>query len=325
MLFFQNCPVYLSGVVFTILFFLVTVLILTLTKEMKVCDVREFTLKIGGTRVANVYTFLFSLNFFLSATAMLAGANSVLNLLFCVECSFPWFGLLTAMLAGVITYKGIDGLKAVNFLAVPLIAVFIFLLAFRTKNYLPFASELRLFPTITEASVYISMNAMMMCGVLISVGKNVTQKEIWFSSFVASVLLGLLVFAVLYATRNLDFKNIEMPLVFLASEGSFFLYSFGLIVVYLAIFTTLLSGVYPLQTTLNKKIKDKAFSNVVILGFAFALSSFGFRKIVDFFYRKRTSKSRRCAAMKTVETLSDGESVVAVGHALFQKGNKEVH
>lgn len=281
LLFFRGCGAAWASVIFSILLFGVLSLLLHLCRETNARDVADYTERIAGRRIGKVYAVIFCINYFCTVTAMLAGAQSVLSAMFRVRAGFPWLALLTACVTYAIVIGGMKGLKGVNLLAVPLIIAFLVSLA-----VLPPAGDGNhgIAATSAQSFWYISMNCMILCGVLIGPAKTLSFAEGEAVAALSSGVLGVLIYFVLRVAGQVDLSVAEMPLLWLAEQTGVSDVRFGQVAVFLAIFTTLLSGAYPLQKACVRISADSRFRLAVILLAALIFSTLGFGRIIDVAY-----------------------------------------
>ena len=209
---------------------------------------------------------------FIVYVTMCAGAESLLKEIFGIGGG----GIITSLLSLTVSIFSIKLLKNINFVVVPVLIIFIAYLAF-DKAVLPN------FPTknnIFSGFSYMSMN-MLLGGYMISpTGAKLTSKQIAITSFAVSLTVFALLFMVYFATMN--FAGAEMPMLDVASSKG--LKPIAGIIVFLAIFSTMISGGNILFRTFNKHITNKALCVVTIFTLTIIPSAFGFENLVNYCY-----------------------------------------
>ena len=220
----------------------------------------------------------------ISLCAMLAGGEFVMQSL----TGLPMLGLAMAILGGIIVVLGIEKIKLVNTIVVPLIVLCIALIFFRLdpQNYAPGFN-------IVNPILYSGLDVLL-GGVIISEeGKKLSYKEIALSCIFIAVIL----FAMLFMLQTVvlaDDMRTSMPV--LTVSAKFNLKAVCGVLIAGAIFTTLVSSLKIASdricsTLLSvKKLaplgenKNKCFIVFACLLIAYPISFVGFDGIVDTMY-----------------------------------------
>ncbi len=211
--------------------------------------VAEFVVKIS-----NAVTFC----------AMIAGSEEVIFSLF----GFHGGGIISAVLSLIVVLAGVEKIKFVNFLLVPLIILTVAVLFFQSPA-LPPEEKFVILPSFT----YAAMNVVGGGYFVSTMSGDFTEKECVATSVISGVVLTALLVAV-YCIIRYDLSS-SMPVLVAAKRAG--MEKFGDIVVYLAIFTTLTGS---LAVSAGKgKIKP-----VVITALATLASQAGFALIVNTLY-----------------------------------------
>lgn len=230
----------------------------------------------------------------ISLCAMLAGSELILHKL----TTAPLLGLLFAVAGAIIVVAGIEKIKFLNTICVPLILIMIAVLFFMTDNP-EYSSGFLFFKPLLYSGLDV-----LLAGVVISdEGKDMTYKQIGLSS----VLICILMFVILYMLQSVvltDTSHSAMPVYTIASALGV-KWVCGLLIS-AAIFTTLVSSLHVATekvryfterfdkdkfkaNKLNKisvlaKDDNRAYVVFGILLFSYPISFLGFETIVDYGY-----------------------------------------
>lgn len=220
-----------------------------------------------------------------SLCAMLAGGDFVMQSMTGIPLAF---GLAMTVLGGIIVVLGIEKIRLLNTIVVPLIVLCISIVFFKLptpQSSLPF--------TLSKPILYSGLDVLL-GGVIVSEeGENLSYKEIFASCLMICVFLFGMLF--MLQTVVLSDKNDSLMPVLAISEQLHLKFACGVLIAG-AIFTTLVSSLKIVsdRTSLflshtNKLSvlgdeKHKAFVVFFCLLIAYPLSFFGFDNIVDTLY-----------------------------------------
>ena len=243
-----------------------------------------------------------SLSAFISSTAMLAGSETVIYSL----TGVPMTGLIMGVAAAAIVVKGIDKIKMLNTLLVPLIIVQIILLFLKVPSPVPAEG----FSLITPL-MYSGLDVLLGGVVMAREGKAMTYKQI----AATGVLCALVIGGILYMLQTVVLADaLSSPMPVLAVAEAYGMQWASGILIAAAIFTTMVSSldvvvdfyvrracVHSVHTVsardkkpFNRKLyrifcaftnpKNKALIAFTCLLAAYPLSFIGFELIVDACY-----------------------------------------
>ena len=233
------------------------------------------------------YILKSSLNviFFIVSANMLAGANELLcGLIF--DFQFPLYSIVILLISYFVINKDIKAICKVNKILVPIMISFTILVCFLSFFFSPHSqiainfdiSNLAMLST--SSILYTFCNVLIISSVVLKMGKNINKTKIknisFTSSFILFCLIILITLSLLINDNSIIFAKMPMIyLAFLINNKLGYMYSF---VIFLSIITTLLATLY----SINIKIKNK--NNYIIFIIVFALSLFGFQKIIQYSY-----------------------------------------
>lgn len=227
------------------------------------------------SKLGSVFNFLMIFIMIISVSALTAAISTSINV---------FVSLFSLAVCLFVVFRGIDWLKAVNLVLVPVIVVVLFIVSFSSV----FSGETFLSltkPFVYNAFLYVGMNIFLASEVLVDASENLTKKQKFWSAFLSSLLFVLILFVLtLGFSYGKITKKEEMPILFLAGKmGSVFLRIY-VFVLWAGIFTTLISIVYSMNKKLEKTFGFKKGTTVILCLAAFGLSFFGFGNIVNVFY-----------------------------------------
>lgn len=135
-----------------------------------------------------------------------------------------------------------------------------------------------------RAVAYASMNMAIAIGVVCRIGCGCSRRNDR-----QSALFGLLMISLLFISNHLYLKHPELmtetfPVVRLFINFGRTGYVMSVILLYLAVFSTLIAVVYALKMAISAHIRSKTLACAVTLGSPLAVSAVGFMSIVDELY-----------------------------------------
>ncbi len=221
---------------------------------------------------------------FVSAVTMLAGADAVISQLFGISSLVPTLSIFLLIISNLLCFKGVSKIAVTSVLLVPVIIVGVLVVVFSNGKFLPIATFTNNGFTSVKAVLYVGMNILFSAPIIVEMGKGKTTKQNICSSFLASLVVALLIFLV---TSSLNYFGegaiiSKVPLLYLAGNGRIAKYGYALIFVF-AVLTNLLSSLYPFvkKSAKNRRGKTKLlFLNFLLLAF----SRLGLNAIVEYLY-----------------------------------------
>jgi uncharacterized membrane protein YkvI len=235
---------------------------------------------------------LVSLMLFGVTTAMMSGTGALFEEQ--LGISFHVGVILTAFFSFIVMLKGMDGILSVNTLVVPLMFLFMLLVAFHAWKNGDLSSllVLDLKPKshlwLGSAVVYVAFNLVMMQAVLVPLGAQVEDEQtIRRGGWIGGLGLGFMLLSCNAAMQLHwhEVSRLKIPMAFVINTLGAGTKYFFLALMWAEIFTTLIGNVYGLTTNLRRVVP---FRERTIMGFIFVLaymfSLFGFPTLVHFLY-----------------------------------------
>jgi len=196
-------------------------------------------------------------------TAMLAGAEYVLN----YAIGLRGGGIFAGLVALMCVSGGLNGIKKLNLIAVPVIILLVLVLFFLKPNFNAGGRT-----DLGSPVLYSSMN-ILTGGYLISrMGAGVKKKDSFFISLIIFLILALLMGLIYFAVRH---STHEMPTLEIAENHG--LKYLGAVLIFLAIFTSMAG-------TLRVASAGNNYHAVLMLATSLGISGVGFANIVNYAY-----------------------------------------
>lgn len=140
-----------------------------------------------------------------------------------------------------------------------------------------------------SAIIYASLNVVSLLAVLSTIGAEVRSKgEIWVGAGVSACILGViqLLFNGSLIRNGLEMVSLyEMPLFSLITDANPWLILGVTIILWLAIYTTAVSGIYGVSYRLSERMNLPVwFIGLVLMILVLPLTQFGFKQLVQVLY-----------------------------------------
>ncbi len=236
------------------------------------------------SKLINIAIFISEI---ISITAMMAGLNSVMSMLFIND--IPYF--LALILIFLIIICGIKGLTTTNLVLIPFL--FIFILTFGISGLSEISSfEVAVINTskifkFLSLPLYIGLNLFSIFPIALEFGKSQTKKVNFISAIISATILLILMLCFTVTIMNIDSTSAsaELPIVIYVLTHKPNLVIVSVVTLSIAIITTIISDGFVVRGMLTKK--SEAFANMVfalIFMGAYYFSNFGFAEIVENFY-----------------------------------------
>ena len=262
-----------------------------LGKNLKVNSISGLTSAIFGK--AGIFVdFAFIMSTFITLSSMLAGSDSIGQIMFGYSYNFCYISILTAMIVTIIVFCGLKYIYKLTDAILPIMLVLIFMVAFmfifgtKMQNVANSFGGVNVFSAGLKSILYVCMNTFSNIFIIAKTSQFMSKKQIGVACAISVATLVVLIFTIIVTILHggVDILTSDMPMLAVANKiGS----TFGIIyaiVLWLAIFTTICVAAYSIVQWLNQYIKSKFLCAVVTLTLAFVFSRFGFATIVDFFY-----------------------------------------
>lgn len=276
------------------LFYVLTKMFLMSSYSLSVNNYGEVSDKLFKNKITKVLiNVILTLSFLLVVSSMIAGSNALGHILI-PNYNGYLISLATTIVSFIVTLGGVKLMQKINLYLVPIMLILLvvtcvlsYFLVEPTNDMVFKSLELSdYFMGLGSTILYVSLNLLTTCFLLIQIGRNYTQKEIHKTSVVIGITISLLIIIATVAMINSNFNifESEMPIIALALNMSTHWAIIVSVVVWLAIFTTIVSTIYVVAEYLKKYFKSYKLSLIFSLIFAFVVSIVGFSNIVKYVY-----------------------------------------
>lgn len=275
-----------------IFFYLTGLLFLNLGRRIPAGSLFKIT-EVLLKKYSLFFNFFLIFCYLILLAAMLAGVDALAKESIGYTGVIPIFSIIMLLLAILVVRKGIKGLLRINSVLVPLVVMFIIAVCFFSLSNITVLDSgnwaekgMDFFTSIFNSVLYVSMNMILSSAILISAGKKMNAKQVKISSMTATIIITVILTLVLITCR-LNYSQIqgmEMPMVVLALKISPYFGILSVIILSFAIFTTLISSLYPLKEYLDDFIKNERTLYIVLAVAGFLLSRIGFTYIITYIY-----------------------------------------
>lgn len=245
------------------------------------------------------YVFIFLELFFIFGVVliMVAGAGSLFETTFKIP-NF-WASLIFAIVVGIVSCLGLQGLVKVLSTTIPLLTVMTVAISIMalTKygwpnfDLTPVTGQTAMLPNFVVSFIlFATYNLFCSLGVIVPLGSKVEEKKTSVKGVVIAnivlVLISLSVILPLYAQN--DFANKDLPMLEVAKQINPYLFYVYAVLMFMGIFGTALSnGVALLEfaSSKSKVINNKKYIFAIpVMLIAFLLSRFGFTTLIGVLY-----------------------------------------
>lgn len=240
------------------------------------------------------FNFFLAFCYLILFAAMLAGADALFRESLGYGGRFPFLSLPMLGAAIYVTRKGLKGLLNVNSVLVPIVVAFIIaacalsLSALRgsASDSWELISSKGVIHSLFNATLYVAMNMLLSSPIIISSGREMTVRQAKVASGTAAAIITALLALMLTAMRlnYSEIQGMEMPMVALAAKSMPLLGALSALVLSFAIFTTLISSLYPLREYMAGFFKNEVALYAFLSVTAFLFSRMGSSYIITYIY-----------------------------------------
>ena len=271
------------------LFFFCFYVFAKLGKSLKPNSISGLTTAMFGK--AGIFVdFAFILSTFITLSSMLAGCDSIGQIMFGAGYNFCYISIATAMIVTIIVFSGLKYIYKITNVILPVMLVLIFVVSFvflfGTQNQSLAQGGVNVASAGLNSVLYVCMNTFSNIFIISKTSQFMSKKQIGTACAITASTLVVLISTILVTILHGGDAMLasDMPMLAVAkSVGGVFGIIYA-VVLWLAIFTTICVAAYSIVQWLNSYIKNKFVCAVTTLTLAFIFSRFGFSTIVDIFY-----------------------------------------
>ncbi|WP_312855475.1 YkvI family membrane protein [Litoribacterium kuwaitense] len=272
---------------FTVMFGICCGIIMTISRQLKTEHYLPVLKALMGTKLARIYDVIIIFYLFMTTFIMLAGGGATLQ-----SFDIPYaVGVAFICLAIVIVFIwGTEGMLSANGFILPLLVtgLITILLVFLMQSAEPIQFDVMEQHNWTSGLVFTALNLLSLTAVLSAVGHQIKSKgEIIIASAGSAIILGGL--TLLYNTSLSKVAHelvfYEIPLFAILKEYPFVMIIMMTCLLWLAIYTTSIAGMFGLITRLKEYIHLPMWKMALLLSILMIpFTVFGFGPLIDVLY-----------------------------------------
>ncbi len=265
---------------------------MVISAKLKATSYEEFNNFLFGPRLGRWMSLFVGIILFGVITAMLSGTGAMAEEQ--LGISFHVGVILTSILAFFVIVHGMEGILSINSLVVPLMLVFMILIAINCFWLDPSNS---IFHDLSlesgkswwvSAITYVAFNLAMSQAVLVPLGAEIQdEKTLRLGGWIGGIGLGLML-GISYLAMQLYFlqvKELEIPMAFIIHQLGIIFKVLFLVVMWGEIFTTLIGNIYGLAVNIQKVFSFQlSVISALIFLCAYLCSLVGFPVLIRYLY-----------------------------------------
>ncbi|PGT82506.1 MULTISPECIES: YkvI family membrane protein [Bacillaceae] len=277
----------LAIVIFTVIFIIAVYVIMKISYEAQSDHFFPILERLVGKKLSYVYDFLIVLYLFTTTIVMIAGGGATLE-----AFSIPyWAGITLFSVLLVLLFVGSsNGIIKLNSIIIPMLVFGLFyaLLSFNISHHHSWVLDLNEQYNWPAAFTFTALNILPLIAVLSAVGKEIKSlKEAKVASIGSGVILGTISFV--YNETLIQMADYlteyEIPLFAVLKGSPFGFFLFMSVMLWLAIYTTAVSGIFGLASRFKQILKVPFWLIALILVLAMLpFTRFGFANLVGILY-----------------------------------------
>jgi uncharacterized membrane protein YkvI len=277
------------------LFWICSVIILMVSWEKRSTNYYQVLIEFLGEKTAKWFDKIVFFYLLCTVVVMFAGSGATF-----VQWKLPFWVGVAGMLAAVlfVLLYDVKGLLSINTFIIPVLTTVLLIVCIRflwmDLQWSSGTEELQQ-PELTNrvqwpsAVVYASLNVVSLLAILSTIGAEVRSKgEIWIGAALSALILGAiqLLFNGSLIRNGIEMISMyEMPLFSLITDANPWLIFSVTVILWLAIYTTAVSGIYGVSYRLSERLKLPVwFIGLLLMLLILPLTQFGFTKLVQILY-----------------------------------------
>lgn len=277
----------LAILLFTILFSISCYVVLHISYESRSTHYLPVLQTIVGKKLSFLYDGMIIVYLFTTTVIMLAGSGATWH-----AFRFPnWWGILFIVVPLIAVFVwDIKGVLSLNSFILPLLITGLLatLLIFSYQHQLSFIPDISKQRNWTSAFPFTALNILPLIAVLGAIGNEMKGRgEIWIASVGSGVVLGVISY--IYNNSLVQISDevllYEIPLFAILKNYPYVMFLFISVLLWLAIFTTAVSGTLGLVTRLRDKLHYPLWvlATIVVL-LMVPLTKIGFSTLIEYLY-----------------------------------------
>ena len=197
--------------------------------------------------------------------------------------------IIVLLLCYITFMKNIEGIAKINSIIIPILIGIVLLIGIKT-NIIETAKNLNFHNLefsgnwLLKSIEYASYNSILLIPILISLKNYAKNNEKRISILTTSIffILSIVIYLIMFNVENI--RNIEIPMVYIASKfGNLFKYGYGIVIIFAISSTMISAGFGFLQNCTKSKKAYKALAIVMCISSIF-ICNFSFANLVNVTY-----------------------------------------
>jgi uncharacterized membrane protein YkvI len=277
----------LAILLFTILFTCAVTIIMFIAYSERTTNYAHLLEVLMGKKLANYYDVLIFFYLLSTTIVMIAGSGATFE-----AFRIPsWIGICFIIVMIILVFiKGINGILHINVWILPILIIGLLtvLIKYTMDEKLVYILDWDHQHNWHAAFTFTALNILSIVAVIGAVGKNIESKgEIWISSIGSGVILGVISY--IYNNSLIQISEViilyEIPLFAILKNYPTYTYIFMSILLWIAIFTTAVSGLLGISTRIQNKIEVPLWKIVsVLLLMILPLTQIRFSTLIEWIY-----------------------------------------
>ena len=286
-IFFNNTGNYgiLNIILAILVFFFTFYYVFKLISKHNINNFSDLVEVITNKKIAKFASNIMSVFLLVIFWIMLAGFGAFLTQLWGIPTIV---GSILLAIACYITFKfNIEGIIKISKYVIPFIILGIVLLYFNNPiSYdIDRSSNIPILKGMISGIIYASYNLVIAIPIIINARNLIKNKhERILSSIGICIVLAILISLIFLLNNTYIFSiaSLDMPLLYIASQGNAIIYIFYVIMICLAIYTTAISSGYTVISTYSKNKKVKEFISICICLVGILVSKINFSALLEY-------------------------------------------
>lgn len=232
---------------------------------------------------SKIFDYLTTIIYFIICGAMISGISSLFMCIF-DGVLYTVFMFIVLGILVFVTTKNLNFISIINAIFIPVIIIFIFLLGIIKIDFSQIKIEVNFLRSLTQilyVLFYIGINVYLSSALISAC--NIKKYKL--TSLVTSGILSILVLMSILILKS-NITSSDLPYLQISSHINKFMYIFCIIVIFLGIFTTVISTTKILSNTIrnNDSKKNEVYYALIVVGISYVISLIGFSNIVSYLY-----------------------------------------
>jgi uncharacterized membrane protein YkvI len=277
----------LAILLFTIMFGVCCHVILSISYNEKAFHYQPVLTLIVGKKLSRFYDLLIIFYLFSTTIVMMAGSGATVE---AYQLSY-WVGIALVCIPLILAFIwDIKGLLSMNSVFLPLLigGLLYILFSFIRQQQLPLFPHLQDQSNWEAAFPFTALNILPLVAVLGAVGGHIRKRgEIWIASVGSALILGIITYIYNHSLILISDEIVlyEIPLFAILKDYSYQMFLFISMILWIALFTTALSGTFGLITRIQAYIKIPLWKLAILTTLLMVpFTGFGFSTLIQYLY-----------------------------------------